>query len=400
MKKLQHILTASATFILIGCGGSSSWESENVQELQSASSEQTEQNLEEDGYPTKNYQIHGYKSYKISYTTSDQNGKELKASGLFVVPKDIDPNRGVALVSYSHGTIILNANAPSIFSANHKLPHYSAIFFTIYGGMATASADYIGYGDSVEHYHPYLLKKSSANASVDFIKAVREFAKKKGIKLNGNLFVAGYSEGGYVSMATLQKLQEQNIKVKAAAPMAGPYDLKYAADSALGLNGEDISGFEPSYNILTFNAYTKAYDKNISTVIKPPYDKKIDTLLDKKHTFKQITEALPDTLDELLQDDFKNSYVNDSNNWFVTALKENSVNSWLPKSKIRLVHCKGDDQVPYTIAKNTYNTMKEKGADIELVTPDKDSNGYGHTECAFPALSNIAYWFYKLDSRN
>jgi len=397
MKKVQYLSIAIVSFILIGCGGSIGWESENVKELQNSTSEQTRQNLEDYGFTTEEETIHGYKSYKISYTTTDQAGKELKASGLFVVPKDIDPNKGVALVSYSHGTINLNDHAPSVFSANHRLPSLGAIAFTIYGGMATASADYIGYGDSVKHYHPYLLKKSLANASVDFIKAVREFAKKADIKLNGNLFVTGYSEGGYASMATLQKLEEQNMEVKAAAPMAGPYDLKYAADSALGLNGENIQSV-PSYNILTFNAYAKAYAKNISTIIKSPYDKKIDTLLDKKHSFEDIAEALPDNLDDLMQEDFKNSYINNSSNWFATALKDNSVNNWLPKSKIRIVHCKGDDQVPYTIAENTYNSMKDKGADIELVVPDKDGDGYGHVDCIIPALNNVGNWFDTLDS--
>ena len=397
MKKLQHILITSTAFILIDCGGSSSWESETAKELQNSTSEQTQQNLDNNGYPTDQYQIHGYKSYKISYSTTDEDGKEVQASGLFTVPRNIDPNKGVALVSYSHGTISLNTNAPSVYSQNHKLPHYSAIFFTIYGGMATASADYIGYGDSKTHYHPYLLKKSSVNANIDFIKAVKKFANKQGIKLNSNLFVTGYSEGGYIAMATLQKLEEQNIEVKAAAPMAGPYDLKYAADSALGLKSEDMS-FVASYNILTFNAYAKAYNKNISTIIKPPYDKKIDTLLDKKHSFKDIARELPDNLDDLMQEDFKNSYINNSDNWFVTALKDNSVNSWLPKSKLRIVHCKSDDQVPYTIAKNTYNSMKEKGADIELIVPDKDTDGYGHIDCSAPALSSTVYWFYNLNS--
>ena len=350
-----------------------------------------------------NIKVYGLKVYKIPYITTNSHNQKIHASGLLSLP--VGKKDAISMVSYSHGTITLNENAPTIKAKRTKQPSLPSLFFSAAGaGFATLEADYIGYGDSSKYYHPYMIKDSSANASVDFIKAVKTFAKKNGIKLNNHLYITGFSEGGYVSMATLKRLQSKHIEVDAAAPMAGAYDLNYMARAVLGLENESLKSYAMTYTILTLNAYAKSYGKDIKSIIKEPYASKIDTLLDGKHTFNQIDSALP--LDEvgkdgLLTKEFLTEYKSNPNHWLKKALKANSLSSWRPKTKLRLVHCQGDDQVPYTISVNTLKSFTKNGArDVSLITPDnleKDSEKWSHNRCFIPSMMWSANWFNSVE---
>ena len=167
------------------------------------------------------------------------------------------------------------------------------LILTSLGGFATLQPDYIGFGDSKEHYHPFVLKDSLANATVDFIKQVKVFAKENNITLNNQLFLTGYSEGGYASMATLKKIEEEgltNLKVTMSAPMAGPYALKTMAD---GVFSQPKLGV-PSFMANVGYAYAKANNQEVTSIINEPYASKLPTLfngdLDRTKIDPQLTQ--------------------------------------------------------------------------------------------------------------
>ena len=163
------------------------------------------------------------------------------------------------MVSDDHGTIFANAEAPSVNAKNIGTPAGSSVILTSLGGFATLQPDYIGFGDSNSHYHPFILKDSLANSTVDFIKQVKKFAVDNNITLNSQLFLTGYSEGGYASLATLKKIEEEDIglSVTMAAPMAGPYALKTMADVVLSQPKLSV----PSFMANVGYAYAKAYSQ-------------------------------------------------------------------------------------------------------------------------------------------
>ncbi|MDQ7066774.1 MAG: lipase family protein [Sulfurimonas sp.] len=68
-------------------------------------------------------------------------------------------------------------------------------------GFASINPDYIGYGASNSVAHPYMLKKASARSSVDMIKASMKYMQDNGIAINHQLYISGYSQGGYTAMA-------------------------------------------------------------------------------------------------------------------------------------------------------------------------------------------------------
>lgn len=422
-----YSLAVSLLLLLQGCGSDSKKISTNTIQggelLFEIDAQTLQRGLQSSGWPISGYAVHGYQAYKIPYATKDEFDKDINVSGLLVLPTGLDEKekeKGLSIVSYGHGTITANDSAPTVFSKEYRSPIELAIVFSSLGGFATLQADYIGYGDSDKSYHPYVMQKSLANTSVDLIHAVKAFAQANNIKLNDQLFVTGYSEGGYTAMSTLKRLEEENISVTAAAPMAGPYNLGLMADVMLGIEEvENLSDYSKVYALLTANAYTKSYDKNLSDFINTDsiqtdiiqileyYDENgtlvresidIDTLLNGNYYIDEILHALPENLvgeNALIKSGFVEAYQNDSTHWFKEALQANNVDDWKPNTPIRLVHCQGDDQVPYVIAEQTHTNFLENGVnDIALITPDQEANQqWDHGQCYYPALEFVAKWF-------
>ena len=404
MKSIVKTVRVVAPLLLIlGCGEIEQPSNETIkggEVVVDFSATQMKQTLISKGFADENTTVFGYKAYKIPYTTTDEEGNEVEVSGLFVIPTGMPESIkqiGLSMVSDDHGTIFANADAPSVIASNNGTPDGSSIILSALGGFATLQPDYIGFGDSYQkHYHPFILKKSLANCTIDFIKAVKTFATENSIKLNNQLFLTGYSEGGYASMATLQKIEaDGELSVTMAIPMAGPYDLNRTAFGVLSQPKLSV----PSFMANVAYSYAKAYDKKLSTILNQPYANKLPALIDGSRARDLIDPELSyDTTGEsgLFNPIFIGSFFADSNFWFRKAMVENSVHAWVPQTPVRLVQCQGDDVIPFVISEITQKTMKAMGAtDVELV-PVEPTLGLDynvtHSDCghlAYRVTTNI-----------
>jgi pimeloyl-ACP methyl ester carboxylesterase len=321
----------------------------------------------------ENTTVFGYKAFKIPYTTRDEKGNQVKVSGLFVIPTglpDVVKTLGLSMVSDDHGTIFANSEAPSVIGDNTGAPDGSSIILTALGGFATLQPDYIGFGDSSEEYHPFVLKDSLANATVDFIQQVKVFASENNITLNNQLFLTGYSEGGYAAMATLKKIEEEaiDLHVSMAAPMAGPYALKTMADVVLSQPKLAV----PSFMANVGYAYSQAYNQELNTTFNEPYASKLDSYLNGDFNRTQVDAVLTHATTGdagLFKQTFVNDYFTNETNWFQEAMTKNSLHTWVPTTSVKLVHCQGDDVIPYGISQLTEGTMKTLGASSVSLVP-------------------------------
>ena len=345
-----------------------------------------------DGAIDENTTVYGYKAYKIPYTTKDETGHEVKASGLFVIPTGL-PNivkntLGISMVSDDHGTIVSHRSAPTAVAKDTGIPQGTAVLITSIGGFATLKPDYIGFGDAKEHHHPYVQKDSLANATIDFIRQVKVFAKENNINLNQQLFLTGYSEGGYAAMATIKKIEEEqltDLKVTMVAPMAGPYDLITTINSVLTRESWRYPSLMADFGY----SYAKLKNKDLDIVFNKPYDSTIPKLFDGSLGFSGVNKGLTNTVkgkDGLFKDSFVSNYFNIQDDWFREALIENSVHEWSPKTPIRLIQCEGDDIIPYEVTTITEAKMKELGAVDVVAIPVEKTLGLGkklrHISCA------------------
>jgi len=346
----------------------------------------------------ENTTIYGQKAYRITYTTTDEEGNSVNASGYMVVPKGLPEAlveaKGYSMVSDDHGTIFANNDAPTVLPQLTNMPSGASIILTSMAGFVTLEPDYIGFGESIGHYHPFLLKRSLANATVDFIRAAQAFALENDIHLNGQLFLTGYSEGGYAALATLQKIEQEGllaeIPVTMTAPMAGPYDMNL---TAFGVLSQPTLGV-PSFMADVGYAYAKAYGKEVSSVINEPYASKLPALfdgsIDRTKIDPQLTTKTTGT-DGLFNPLFVADFFQNPQNWFREAMVDNSVHLWAPQTAVRFLHCKSDEVVPYGIAQVAEGTMHAMNASDVALLPIEDTLGMAGAQIGHAACGQLGY---------
>jgi len=158
--------------------------------------------------------------YAIQYETVDSFGNSVIASGMLAFPATI--NKAYPLVSFQHGTQIRRASAPSMNGFNAL----SRAMVT--AGYIYMEPDYLGLGIS-DMLHPYHLKDVTAFTVIDMLRAVKQFCNETNFsQYNNQLFLAGYSEGGYATMAAVKEIEENlsdEFDITMSFPMAGAYDL-------------------------------------------------------------------------------------------------------------------------------------------------------------------------------
>ena len=113
------------------------------------------------------------------------------------------------LLSYQHGTIFTDDKAPSNDSDSIE-----GIGVLAGSGYIVSSPDYLGYAESTSILHPYVHADSLASASIDMLRASKAFLASQNVEINNQLFLAGYSEGGYATIALQRELQKIGLKVR------------------------------------------------------------------------------------------------------------------------------------------------------------------------------------------
>ena len=326
---------------------------------------------------------YGVVLFRVTYQTIDYNGEPTVASGAIAFPDSMDDP--APLLSFQHGTVV----------ARHRVPSVTGFDLVSMGlgssGYITVLPDYLGLGQS-EGFHPYVHAQSLATSVVDMIRAARLLSGKKGKPLNGQLFLMGYSEGGYATMAAhreIEQYHDDEIRVTASAPMAGPYNLsEVMVDQIL----EEKAYPSPGYLPFTLLAYDMVYDiyDDVRDVIQSDYVEAVE-LMEKGETgFKKINRLLPEVPRDMLTVAFIDAFRSDPNHPLRDALKENDVHNWAPRSPMRLYHCVDDDQVSYRNAEIALKAYQNHGADhVELARLTFGD----HNECAPPSIFLGKLWF-------
>ncbi|GAB2541782.1 alpha/beta hydrolase family protein [Rufibacter soli] len=321
--------------------------------------------------------------YRMIYLTH-YNGKEVRASGLMVVPLKL--TSPAPMLSAHHGTTFDQKYAPS----NFQLSSFTG--FEAFGaaGYLTLVPDFLGYGESKQILHPYYDAKHSGTVVVDMIKAGKDFFQKNNIKTSGQLFLAGYSEGGYVTLSAQKEIEENPghvLTVTASGAGAGGYDLE-------GMMARVISGETydyPANLAFLLQAYNRTYNWNrpLTDFFQEPYATRIQELIDGTRTSSTINSALAKDPAQLFNPAFLAGLRGNGEQALKAALKQNSLKNWVPKAPSRLYHGTADTMVPYENTKVTYEAMKAAGApDLKLVS----ISGGTHFSSLEPMIKDLIPW--------
>ena len=332
----------------------------------------------------------GIVSRVFTYETVDPYGLSITNSALLILP--MGTNGPLPLVSEQHGTLALKSDAPS-------QPGSGDIWASVFAsyGYAVVVPDYLGLGSS-PGYQAYLHAQSEATCVVDALRAGRSLCASNHFTLNGQLFLAGYSQGGHVTMAAHRELETfhtNEFTVTACAPCAGPYDLGGATiESVLTVPTYP----DPWYFPILLAAYLPIYQlgDTLEELLAPPYRSTLPPLLDGAHDWPLIEAAMPADPIAILRPDFQADFRTNVNNPLRQALLENNTYWWTPKAPVTMFHCRGDRDVVFANAEVAYQSFTNRGACcVSLVDPGAPAQ-LNHDDCYNPSLKGVLTWFEAL----
>lgn len=238
----------------------------------------------------------GVDFYDLKYWTTDPHGKPTEVSGALMVPTGTGAQCSGArpIVLYAHGTTTVSTyNIADITDTTNAANAESAMIAAVFAaqGDIVVAPNFEGYDLSNLGYHPYVDAAVNADDMMDALSAARAALPHSftpGTTDSGQLYVTGYSEGGYVAMATVKAMQAAGDTVSASAPASGPYALEAFGD-AIFFGQVDIGStvFAP----LVTTSYQKAYGnvyQATSDVYSSTYASGIDTLLPSPSSLTQL----------------------------------------------------------------------------------------------------------------
>jgi hypothetical protein len=338
--------------------------------------------------------------YHLKYTTVGGANEPTSASGALMVPLGGDArcHGSRPIVLYAHGTSTDRTfNIANVQGQPNGEGLAVAALFAAQGYIVVAP-NFAGYDSSALSYHPYLVADQQSKDMIDALTAARSAlptAAAASTKDDGRLYVTGYSQGGYVAMATHRAMQAAGMAVTASAPMSGPYAMAAFVD-AVFFGRVNASG--PVSAVMLVTAYQKSYGNiygSPADVFEAQYATGIESLLPSTTprsdlyaqgklprsalfsstppdpTFADVTPAMtPADLapvfaagfgtDQLVRNSYRLTYLRDAQahpdgGWPATttgitaaspglslrqALKDNDLRNWTPSAPVLL--CGGD----------------------------------------------------------
>jgi pimeloyl-ACP methyl ester carboxylesterase len=299
--------------------------------------------------------LYDVEAWRVLYRTIDVNGAVVEASGLLGLP--IKPAGAASpVVSYQHGTTFKNAEVPS---QHVEVTEPGLLLASM--GYLTVSSDYVGYGATQGKPHPYLQAAPTAAAVVDLITAARVWRQRQGVRGNGQLFLLGYSEGGYATVAAHRAMQaSQSVhlaQLVSVLPGAGPYHVEETLDGLLDRVRDD--------NPLIGGLLSPGLLKNLGSTVRNEVRRAL------------VRALIPDDADVSFDTRFIDRYLADDSD---AIERESNVHDWTPAVPVRFYHGRDDQTVPYSASTLTLATMQARGAQGVTLT-DCPATPAGHLEC-------------------
>lgn len=375
--------TAAAAAVHNDCGASSRGRLLSTTELNVLTRDEVAGTLRENGLADG--ATYGARMLRLVYCTVDTSGGPTVASGLLALPLKVSGPRAVVL--HAHGTLSQREDAPS-FASTGEGRLVSLVFNA--EGLPVAAPDYLGLGVS-QLKHPYGHAATEASASIDLLPAARVAAARLGLPLNRDVFVTGFSQGGHSTMAIGNALSDSHRwRLRALAPMAGPYDLSGLILPAM----LDPQRTEPAlatayiaYFLVMWKELYQIYG-DPRTVFTAAYADTVEGLFDGEHDFDDIRAALPGTPGELLRPEAI-AWLSNPDGVLLAALRENDVCRWAPTVPVKLFVGQADRDIAPEHATRCHDQIAAAGGQSEVV----DLGPVDHIGTAITALPMIRDWF-------
>ena len=302
--------------------------------------------------------------YTVLYWTIDGDGNLIPASGVIALPEGLT---NAPLCSFQHGTMLTKAEAPSMANGAEMA---FAVTYASAEGFITSIPDHTGLGVAAQLYtnlyHPYCQRVPLAKADADMIIALRQFLVdgftcgllSSGRTLDGTAYLAGYSEGGYATMALQRELESHLGEYGAGTlvtttPLSGPYALTQVMLPRMLTDEPFTVPYFAPYLLVTMNDDYHLY-KSGADYLAEPYASTVPPLIDGYHSSTAVSAAMPS--DSIIKESLRTNILEELSaqiGAFYMGVRENDLvgltgdAAWKPVAPMLLVHGETDDCVLY-----------------------------------------------------
>lgn len=326
--------------------------------------------------------------YRVSYPSvvPERGNRPVTLSGLLAVPEGGQTT--LPLVSYQHGTVYGRQQVPSF---PEQSPETQLMLAQFAGqGYAMVGADYIGMGESTEP-QGYMVKGSHQQACADLIPAARSVLQALGLSAPG-LFLAGWSQGGYVTMALLERLEAIGVPVRAAVTASAPVDPWATLSGYLNFpRPNDASWITTLFILVSFSFETYYAVPGLArSVLKPDhYD-----IAQRAWQGEAVDPArIPTALRSLVNDAyFDPAFFGASA--LGRLLAANQAYRWLIRTPVRNYYGESDEAIRVGIGRLAMDFQRAMGnATVEAISAGADATHRGTYARSVPAWKT---WFDSL----
>ncbi len=297
--------------------------------------------------------------YRLAYLTKNYDGQVITASGLALIPS----TSNAPLLSYQHGTILKQSEAPSAFATSNGLLDVLTLFATY--GYIVSAPDYIGYGLSSGLPHPFEHDATMGSSSFDMLMATRELVSLLDKPTSGKVFLAGYSQGGYATMAMHRYLEaNSDLSVTMSAPGAGAYN---KSGTVAALEDQDISIDNPGawlWNIDVINR-TSGVNRPWSEILQEPNLSMFSSTTDPMRL--PTLANLDRDPRNLFRPEFIQGLSTGEDEEMLEAFRANDNHDWAPKGPITLYFGTADKSVFPFHAESAYEALSVRSDKVQLV---------------------------------
>jgi pimeloyl-ACP methyl ester carboxylesterase len=345
----------------------------------------------------------------VKYQSTDNYGNTIELSGLLIYPWSPLGRVKAPIVSVNHGTQLLKKLAPSQWKKVSwgdwkDFPEMLiADIMAVWYGWIIIMPDYQGMGEDVGENHPYVIRDRLATSTADMMQAAMASLscnRHSYVSWNGQAFLYGFSEGGYVTMAAARELESREVSLNGVVCLDGPYDL---SGTMLNVMLADKPFPVPYFLPMMLVGYNTMYeaDFGFDAMLKPPYNTDIPKYTTGFYNDSVVNSKMPP--DKILRKVFTNSFFDSlkspSSKAYRLVDENNAFSGWTPKSKMLLWHCKNDDCVPFgnfVAAKNRFTGLGLTNIDyVEWDSvPLNPDRGTIHVTVAPRAFYEGSRWIY------
>ena len=333
------------------------------------------------------------KLYRVTYSSvvPERGNKPIAATGLVAVP-DI-AGTSFPMVSYQHGTVYGKQEVPSF---PDQSPETQLMLAQFAGqGYIVIGADYFGMGPSKEP-EGYMVKASHQQATYDMLLASR--AVLADLKLsNTKLFIGGWSQGGFITMAFLEKLEAAGVKIDAAATASAPVDVQVVLNGFLSFPRKNDAAWVNSLFILSSFAFENYY--GVPGLSRSLFNDEYYDLARRAYLREPFNVAdVPTDLHKLIKPDYFNAQFF-AESAYGKLVAQTQAYRWVIKSPVRNYYGEADEAIAVGVGQlaMTYQRAMGNGNPvIEAVSTGLTS----HRGTYATAVPQWKTWFEGLQQGN